>query len=149
MMNFRNDKNYRREVKSMPMLREPKRERFVQNIIAGMSQRQAYLDAYPNSHKYKEATVDNKACLLLQDADVAARYKELQEASADAAIMQRKERMIVLSEFARDEQAWPKTRMQAIDILNKMDGDYVKRIEANVTGDVSEIAAKVGAILDE
>ena len=57
--------------------------------------------------------------------------------------------MKILTEIATDKAQLPKPRMQAIDILNKMDGEYVKKIEANVNTNISEIASKVGAILDE
>ena len=39
----------------------PKQERFIQNIIKGMSQREAYRDAYPKN-KSKDEVIDVKAC---------------------------------------------------------------------------------------
>ena len=126
-----------------------KREKFVQNLIAGMSQRQAYLDAFPNARKWKDNTVDSRACELAKDSKILERLQTLQNQAVSKAIITREERMKILTEIATDTVQLPKSRMQAIDILNKMDGEYVKRIEATVTSPVSEIASKVQDILDE
>ena len=54
----------------------PKEERFCQNLeVKRMSQRQAYLDAYPSAKEWKPETVDTKACLLAKK--VLDRRKEL------------------------------------------------------------------------
>lgn len=56
----------------------PKQERFCQNLeIKRMSQRSAYLDAFPNSKKWKPSTVDEAACRLAKESKVLARLKEL------------------------------------------------------------------------
>lgn len=133
----------------MAALTNAKQEKFVQNLISGMSQRQAYLDAFPNARKWKPETVDNKAYNLAKTGEILARYQELQNQSSKVAIINREERMRILTEIATDTVQVAKARMQAIDILNKMDGEYVKRIEATVTSTVSEIASKVQDILDE
>lgn len=133
----------------MAALTNARHEKFVQNLIQGMSQRQSYIDAFPNASKWKPETVDSKASNLLKDGKVQTRYNELQNRSVKSAILNRGERMKILTEIAIDDVQLPKARMQAIDILNKMDGEYVKRIEATVTSPVSEIASKVQDILDE
>ena len=133
----------------MAALENAKYENFIQAIAEGMSQRQAYLKAFPNSSRWKFETVDNKASKLFNTDEIQARYKELQNAAADAAILSRKDRMIILSSMAEDLETPYKIRVQAIDVLNKMDGQYIKRVEASVTTPVSETAAAVAAILDE
>ena len=130
-------------------LENARHEAFVQYIIAGKSQRQAYLAAFPAAKRCKPETIDNKAHVLFKSDEIKARYNALQAAAASDAVMSRQERMETLSEFARSEDAFPKARMQAIDLLNKMDGSYIQKIEATVTGDLSETSARVGAILDE
>lgn len=60
------------------MLR-PKQERYVEELVKGKSQRQAFRIAYPNSQKWKDATVDSKASALFKTDKVLARYKELME----------------------------------------------------------------------
>ena len=56
-----------------------KQEKFVQELVKGKNQRQAYRIAYPSSIKWKDNSVDNKASLLLKNAKVLQRYNELQK----------------------------------------------------------------------
>lgn len=53
-------------------------ERFVQELIKGKSQREAYRIAYPNC-KAMDKTVDEYACRLMTNSKVLARYKELHD----------------------------------------------------------------------
>lgn len=53
-----------------------KQEKFVQALISGKSQREAYKEAY-NAANMKDSTVDSNACRLLNNSKVAARYNEL------------------------------------------------------------------------
>ena len=133
----------------MPALTNSRQERYAQNLLQGMSQRDAYRDAFPSSVKWKDTTVDVKASALASQPEIQDRLQELKDAAASKAVINRQERMIILSNIATDVEMHPKQRMQAIDILNKMDGDYVKRVEATVSGDLTAAAAKVAAILDE
>ncbi|NHI66730.1 terminase [Lactococcus garvieae] len=110
----------------MPILENARHERFVQSLIAGMSQRQAYREAFPASNRWKDKTVDNRASELFRE--VLGRYKELQEEAQDAAIMTRKERMVALSDIAQNAEK-EADMIKAIDTLNKMDGDYTSKLE--------------------
>lgn len=133
----------------------PKQERFIQNIVSGMSQRQAYKEAY-NAENMKDETIDTEASLLFNDPKVAKRYKELIDKLEDKAIMTAKERMEWLTEVIMDIQkegvkvktsdsefvvgegtADLNTKMRAIDILNRMSGEYVNKVEADVNSNVS------------
>lgn len=133
----------------MPVLSNAQYERYAQEIARGMSQADAYRAAYPRAKTYKTNTVYRKSCDMRKIPEVAARIQELQEEAAAAAVMDRQERLETLTAIARDEHMHPKQRMQAIDLINKMDAVYVQRVEANVRGDLSDVAAKVQAILDE
>lgn len=133
----------------MAALDNARYERYAQNLIRGMSQRDAYRDAFPRSVGWKDRTVDVRASELYNQPAVQERIKELQEAAASEAVATRQERMEILSEVARSDKQLPKYRMQAIDILNKMDNLYVRRVEASVHEDLSGTAAKVAEILDE
>lgn len=123
----------------------PKQERFIQNIVSGMSQREAYKEAY-DAENMKDETIDTEACLLFNSPKVAKRYQELIEELKDKAIMTATERMIWLSEVIKDIQkekvlvedieisktADLNTKMKAMDILNKMSGEYTTKIEGNI-----------------
>ena len=132
----------------------PKQEKFVQNLIKGMSQREAYKNSYDASNM-KDETIDKEACLLFNDSKITERYKELQNRISDKAIMSAEDRMKLLTEIAtgimkeKDKVVTPKgtvvdvekesnltTRMKALDILNKMSGEYIQKVEANVNSDV-------------
>lgn len=117
---------YVEERRLMPILENARHEKFVQSLIAGMSQRQAYREAFPASNRWKDKTVDNRASELFRE--VLGRYKELQEEAQDAAIMTRKERMVALSDIAQNAEK-EADMIKAIDTLNKMDGDYTSKLE--------------------
>ena len=124
----------------------PKQERFVQNMVKGMSQRQSYLDAFPSSKKWKPETVDNKASKLFNSDEILARYNEIIKKSEDEAIMSAIERKKWLTKVIygeiKDKQVFftdgeadtvdieanVTTKMKAINILNKMTGDYIQDI---------------------
>lgn len=54
-------------------------EVFVNGLAQGLSQRQAYLKAYPKRRKWKENSLDNHACLIRKKPKVSQRYAELME----------------------------------------------------------------------
>lgn len=117
----------------MPVLANARQEKFVQGLIQGMSQRKAYRAAFKQSKRWKDATVDVKASHLAHDNKISTRYNELLEEAQDEAIMNRKARMVKLSDIAGDDE-FPNDQMKAIDLLNKMDNMYIQKNE--VTGDV-------------
>lgn len=115
----------------MPILDNPRKEKFVQCLAKGMSQRQSYLEAYPNSKRWKDATVDNKASKLFKEDEVLARFKELQKLAEDDAILTVIQRKIILSEIATDDEEKPNDRIKAIDSLNKMEGVGSENLNLN------------------
>lgn len=121
----------------------PKQEKYVLNLVNGMSQRQAYLAAYPKSKKWKETTVDSKASTLLKQEKVLERYQELMKKAEDEAIMSAAERKIWLSKIVKsglinvdgtDVPVKSDARLKAMDILNKMSGEYITKIETTDEG---------------
>lgn len=130
-----------------------KQEKFVQNIISGMSQRQAYKDAFKVD--YDENAIDSNASTLFKQAKIQQRYKELIEELKEATIMTAKERMIWLSEVVqgiqkekeavftdgdvviKDVEANLNTKIKALDTLNKMSGEYITKVEADVNSDMT------------
>jgi phage terminase small subunit len=49
-----------------------KEEKYVQELVKGKSQREAYRAAYPNSKKWPDKTVDERACKLFNQYKVNA-----------------------------------------------------------------------------
>ena len=137
-----------------------KQEQFVQNLIKGMSQREAYKAAY--NAKYKDEAIDSKASTLFNSDKVQERYKELLNEVKDESIMTAKERMKWLTEVVKGIQkegvkvktlendfivgegtADLNTKMRAIDILNKMDGQYTTKLEGSLGITYEEALKKV------
>lgn len=107
-----------------------KRERFVQNLVKGMSQREAYKNSH-NASNMKDETIDSKASILFKDEKVRARYEELIKATAKETIITAQERMEFLTRIILGEEAeaYLQDKMKAVDLLNKMDGQYLEKIE--------------------
>lgn len=59
-------------------------EAFLQALMQGKTQHQAFIIAYPNSANWKPQSVDCKASILLKNPNVALRYAELQHDAAEA-----------------------------------------------------------------
>ncbi len=81
----------------MPVLENARHEKYVQNLIAGMSQRKAYRDAFPNSARCKDDTIDNKASKLFANNEIRARYEEIQEEQKQKALLTRYEKRKLLN----------------------------------------------------
>lgn len=119
----------------MSELQNVKHETYAQGLAAGLSQKAAYLAAYPRSEAWKDQTVYNKSSALARRPEVVERVQELQKESTSAAIMsiaQRKEWLTVL--ILNGDEA-TQNRLKAVDILNKMDSAYVENV--NVNGNIN------------
>jgi len=64
----------------------PKQERYVQGLFSGLSQREAYKQAY-NCGAMKNATIDKRASEIAQRGEIKGRLKELQENLAERNIL--------------------------------------------------------------
>lgn len=73
-----------------------KQEKYVQGLVAGLSQRQAYRQAYDNSKEWKDRTVDSRASELLKKSDVLGRYDQLMNEHKDKALWTREEAVTTL-----------------------------------------------------
>ena len=94
-----------------------KREKFVRGLVSGLSQRQAYYEAFPNSKKWKPETVDNKASKLFKENEILARYNALMEEHKNKALWTREE--------AINELKW--LYQQAIKSIKEQDEGYVRQ----------------------
>ena len=108
-----------------------KQEAFVQNILQGMNQADAYRSAYPNQ-RMSDKTVWETASKLLDNPKVVTRLKELRDKLANEKIMTAQERLQWLTELIKSQEASNSDKLKALDIMNKMDGEYVQKIAAEV-----------------
>ena len=115
----------------MANLLTQKQEKFCLNLFAGMSQREAWLNA-GYSKNMAVATIDSKACTLAVNGKVRVRLAELRKKAEDASIMSVIERKQRLSEIAR---------AAAPDFQDEGGGINVKKGMPNVAA-VSEVTTK-------
>lgn len=124
----------------MAVLSNPHWEDYAQARAKGLSQRKAYREAFPKSAKWKDCTVDSKASHLEKNDKILARYEELKAEAANAAggaVMTRNEKRQMLADMARNPELSARERQAAIDIDNKMEDEYITKIEADVNTDIN------------
>ena len=83
----------------------PKQEKFIQGVVSGLSQREAYKQAY-NAAKMKDNTIDRKAYELFNKDYIRARYNELINEFKDKALYTREEAvndLLWIKEKARED----------------------------------------------
>lgn len=113
-----------------------KQEAFVQNIIQGMNQADAYRSAY-NCKNMTDNSIYVNASKLVSDAKVAQRLKELREQLAKPSIMSAQERLEWLTQLIMSNDETTTDKLRAADIMNKMQGEYTQKIEADVKSEVT------------
>lgn len=133
-----------------------KQEKFVNNVIKGMSQREAYRDAYAKSKNWEDSSVDCEASKLFNSTKILQRYNELLDKARDEAIMSAKERQVWLSDVIKGNikeevmvrkidsegnetvsiKEFPtevKNKIKAVDTLNKMTGEYTVKLKGDIS----------------
>lgn len=95
----------------------PKQELFVQGIISGLSQRQAYRQAY-KAEKMSDAVVDNKASAIFNKGEVRVRYRELLKLFSNMSLWSR--------EQAFNEYEWLKNKARA-----SIENDGIRQANSN------------------
>lgn len=113
-----------------------KQEKFVQEIIAGKSQADAYRSAY-DAKKMSDKTIYEKASLLAGQDKIRTRLDELREQLSNENIMSARKRLEWLTRLIMSDEATNGDKLKALDIMNKMDGEYVQKIEAEVQAETT------------
>ena len=113
-----------------------KQEAFVQKIIEGYSQADAYRSAY-NTKRMSDNSIYVNASKLMADAKVALRLSELRNELAKPSIMTAQQRLEWLTQLIQSKEETTSDKLRAADIMNKMQGEYVQKVEAEVKNAVS------------
>lgn len=126
-----------------------KQEKFVQNIVKGMSHREAYRKSY-SVKNMSEKAIDSEASKLFNYPKITLRYLELMKRVEKSTIMTAQERLEYLTGIVRETHQekttviekgkkitleYPadlNTKIKAIDTMNKMQGDYTTKIEGEL-----------------
>ena len=95
-----------------------KQEKFVQGLVSGLSQRQAYIQAY-STKNMKDATIDNNAYKLMQNNEISTRYKQLMNEHKEKALWTREE--------AINDLKWLKEQAKQSILDEKFDNGYVRQ----------------------
>lgn len=135
----------------------PKQEKFVQGIISGMSQREAYKAAY-NAGNMKDNVIDVKAAEVMANGKVAVRYAELMDEHKEKALWTREKAvsdLIWIKDRAKDSvlemglrQANSNAFINAIKELNTLQDLYPKE-KKEENKQESEIAAMLRKMAGE
>ena len=113
----------------------PKQEQFAKAIaLDGMNYSDAYRSAY-ETKGMSDKTINEKASLMKDKDKIRARIKELRDKTDTPRVMSAQKRKEKLTKLAEDED--PIVAMKAIDLLNKMDGEYIQKVEAEVKNAVN------------
>ena len=113
-----------------------KQEKFVHNLVKGMTQIEAYKDAY-SAKNMSDNAISREASLLLKNPKIAQRFKELGSKTESKTIMNAQERLEWLTDIIKSEEESTNDKLRAVDIMNKMQGEYIQKIEADVKNDVT------------
>ena len=114
----------------------PKQELFVQGIIKGMTQADAYRNAY-NCKRMTDKSIHETASKLMADPKIYSRVQELRDQIDKSNIMTAQKRLEWLTELINNNEETTTDKLKAIDIMNKMQGEYIQRVAADVETDVT------------
>lgn len=113
-----------------------KQEQFVQNIIQGMSQADAYRSAY-STKNMSDKSIWESASRLMNDVKVASRVAELRAQLTKSTIMTAQQRLEWLTNIINSETETTADKLRASDQMNKMQGEYVQKVETEVKNAIS------------
>ena len=109
-----------------------KQERFAQAVaLEGMTYSDAYRSAY-DTKRMSNKTINEKASVLASEDKITARITELRENLVGKKIMSAQERLEWLTQLIQSEKETTGDKLKAADIMNKMQGEYVQKVEADV-----------------
>ena len=118
-----------------------KQMQYVQLIAMGLTQRQAYIKAYPTCLCWKnKSTIDKRASELLKRPNVQKYFNKFvneveEQAKSDGySLLTKEQKMSLLTKWIRGDEFNTADKLRALDILNKMDGTYTKKEEIKQIG---------------
>lgn len=89
-----------------------------------------------------DKTRTEAACRLEKLPHIQREIERLTAAADAGAILDRRQRLVMLSEMALDDSRKDDSRQRAIDMLNRMNGDYTDRV-------LTEVRANINMSLDD
>lgn len=111
-----------------------KQEKYCQNRIKGMSQRQAYRDAFPNNSSNE--TIDAKASVLEKTDKIQHRLAQLRAKLEKKNILSVQQILEILTKDAQSGELKAQDRHRAMDMILKVNGAYVQNLNMNANVDM-------------
>lgn len=126
----------------------PKQRKYCRERAKGKNQREAF-EAAGYGPGSSRKTKTEEACRMEKLPKIQAELARLTALAEAGAVLDRQQRIAILSEMALDEDRKDDSRQRALDMLNKMGGDYTDRqiIEAHADVQLS-YEEKRQAVLD-
>ena len=134
-----------------------KQELFIQGLIKGYSQREAYKMAY-EADNMKNETIDSKASILFKTEKIRARYEELIKEYKENALWNRskaEEKLLWLLDKSQEsiqetglKQANSNTMLNVIKELNTLTDIYPKKLKEENNLEDKQAESIANAILE-
>lgn len=105
----------------------PKQKKFAEYYAQSGNAAQSAIKA-----GYSDKYANTNASKLLQNTTIAEYIKELSQKAQNERILTAKDRQEMLSDIAKDKHNLPSERIKAIDTLNKMTGEYITKMQADI-----------------
>ena len=99
--------------------------------LDGMNYSEAYRTHY-KTDRMTDKSVWDAASKLASHPEVAQRIEELKSQITSNKIMSAQKRLEWLTEVIQDKEVSTSDKLKAADIMNKMQGEYVQKIAAEV-----------------
>ena len=95
---------------------------------------------------YSLSYAEHRTDEMLRNVEIADYIGQLTEKAKDERILTARDRQVMLSDIARDENNEPADRIRAVDTLNKMTGEYTIKVDTTLktSEKLSDILAQVG-----
>ena len=81
---------------------------------------------------YSDSYATHRTDEMLRNVEIAEYIKELSQKAQNERILTAKDRQEMLSDIAKDKHNLPSERIRAIDTLNKMTGEYITKMQADI-----------------
>lgn len=95
---------------------------------------------------YSDRFAGQNADKLLKNTNIVVYVRELSDKLKNERIMTAKDRQVLLSDIAKDKEECVADRIRAVDTLNKMTGEYVTKVhaEVNTSEKLADVFSQLG-----
>lgn len=105
-----------------------KQEKFLNNLVETGNLTKSYMDAYNTENENSAATCSSR---MLKNVKIKEEFeRKLEELSAIKVLNVEQRKQVLVNEIMKDSNK-ASDKVKALDVLNKMDGIYIEKIEAD------------------